>query len=596
MANFMVTSLKGCGHVNTVKRIISVILCFAIVITSFVGGLAPRAFAADTDKYQTGLAGYLYNLENGINDYLAAIGANDDGEYQWVADVSPATGQFYIYDLLTGKTYDEYLAEVQDAYVTDVQTTLGTTKVGSEGYYYWAEPYTYVAGYYGVSYASYGPAWADIIFSSVAAGYNFYFGFNDLYAPVSGYYWVVYNVDSDVSWPNVSTYNGGWGAINYNTNGTYYTAGTQLTTQASGAWKLVADASPGSAYLRFRAGVYVKPTTFVINDFTTSVGGGAGRLGNVPITFATMDEEENLTPVENTYIVNEGDNEYYDIVNNVTYDMSSYTYDYSTRSYEVTYVDNNSVTQTTNVTYGDEYITVVNGGNTYNYYYIVTDSGSGEEPGDEDTLSWLEKIYDAIVSGFSGLIYSGTVDPSASPTYESKVITEPTCTRKGLTLYTNPATGDTYTEEIPALGHDWQLVDQIPDELDGEGNVVTAGYDLYRCSRCGEEYKDYDGTGPPGSDGGGTISSLVTELFRKLGELGGRFIDWILSLGSKAIDGLDAITNFFNGMVEDAGELGGGFTDLLTAFWALLPSDLVVCIKFALFFGLMAVFVKKVIL
>jgi hypothetical protein len=232
-----------------------------------------------------------------------------------------------------------------------------------------------------------------------------------------------------------------------------------------------------------------------------------------------MDEEETLTPVENTYIVHEGANEYYDVVNNVTYDMSSYTYDYSTRSYEVTYVDNNSVTQTTNVTYGDEYITVVNGGNTYNYYYIVTDSGSGEEPGDEDTLSWLEKIYDAIVSGFSGLIYSGTVDPSASPTYESKVITEPTCTRKGLTLYTNPATGDTYTEEIPALGHDWQLVDQIPDELDGEGNVVTAGYDLYRCSRCGEEYKDYDGTGPPGSDGGGTISSLVTELFRKLGEL-----------------------------------------------------------------------------
>jgi len=96
----MFTSLKGCGHVNTVKRIISVILCFAIVIASFVGCLVPRAGAVDAGVIITVLADYLGNLGEGAANYLAAIGADDDDEYQWVADINPMTGQFYIYDMM----------------------------------------------------------------------------------------------------------------------------------------------------------------------------------------------------------------------------------------------------------------------------------------------------------------------------------------------------------------------------------------------------------------------------------------------------------------------------------------------------------------
>jgi hypothetical protein len=62
---------------------------------------------------------------------------------------------------------------------------------------------------------------------------------------------VVYNVDSDVIGQTYLLITVAGAQSITITNGTYYTAGTQLTTQASGAWKLVADASPGRLILDF---------------------------------------------------------------------------------------------------------------------------------------------------------------------------------------------------------------------------------------------------------------------------------------------------------------------------------------------------------
>ena len=53
--------------------------------------------------------------------------------------------------------------------------------------------------------------------------------------------------------------------------------------------------------------------------------------------------------------------------------------------------------------------------------------------------------------------------------------TEPTCLTAGYTVYTCSC-GDSYTVEIPALGHNYVLVNQT-------GNVAT-----YECSRCGHRY------------------------------------------------------------------------------------------------------------
>ncbi|MCD7859386.1 MAG: hypothetical protein LUH51_04340, partial [Firmicutes bacterium] len=65
--------------------------------------------------------------------------------------------------------------------------------------------------------------------------------------------------------------------------------------------------------------------------------------------------------------------------------------------------------------------------------------------------------------------------------YTSEVTTEATCTEDGVITYTCSVCGDTYTETISALGHEW-----------GEGVITTEatcteeGVLTYTCSRCGE--------------------------------------------------------------------------------------------------------------
>lgn len=76
-----------------------------------------------------------------------------------------------------------------------------------------------------------------------------------------------------------------------------------------------------------------------------------------------------------TTIVNENDNSIYNPVTGDTTTYESWTYDYSTRTYTMTDNTNNS---TSTVTYGDENITINEGGNTYNIYYGTVNNNSGD--------------------------------------------------------------------------------------------------------------------------------------------------------------------------------------------------------------------------
>ncbi|MBR0303374.1 MAG: hypothetical protein IJQ80_05950, partial [Clostridia bacterium] len=64
---------------------------------------------------------------------------------------------------------------------------------------------------------------------------------------------------------------------------------------------------------------------------------------------------------------------------------------------------------------------------------------------------------------------------------EGVVTVEPTCTNTGVMTFTCTNCGDTYTETIPALGHDYAAVVTAP-------TCVTAGYTTYTCSRCNNTY------------------------------------------------------------------------------------------------------------
>ncbi len=211
---------------------------------------------------------------------------------------------------------------------------------------------------------------------------------------------------------------------------------------------------------------------------------------------------------------------------------------------------------------------------------------------------WLEFrqwLADNLGGGGGGSI----IFPSPSEcehTYTEKILTSPTCIQKGTALYVCTKCGDSYTDTIDASGHDWLMEDSIPDELDEAGEVVTAGYDLYRCSICGEEYKDYARTGPPGSESGSTLSELIQQLFGSLGNLVGSLVDWILDLGTEAMEGFGSLGKFFEEKAEEVQGFGGEYVGFLGVFFEALPADIKTCISLALVLFGLTLFVRKVIL
>ena len=74
--------------------------------------------------------------------------------------------------------------------------------------------------------------------------------------------------------------------------------------------------------------------------------------------------------------------------------------------------------------------------------------------------------------------------------YESDVTTRPTCTAAGLSTYTCRICGDSYTEEITALGHD--IV-----QYKGQSPSCLPGWEAYEeCTRCDySTYKEIPATG-----------------------------------------------------------------------------------------------------
>lgn len=181
-------------------------------------------------------------------------------------------------------------------------------------------------------------------------------------------------------------------------------------------------------------------------------------------------------------------------------------------------------------------------------------------------------------------------------TYAEKILTSPTCTQKGTALYICTKCGDSYTDTIDASGHDWIMKESIPDELDEAGQIVTAGYDLYRCSICGEEYKDFARTGPPGAESGSTLSELIQQLFGALGDIVGSLIDWILDLGKEAMEGFGSLGEFFEEKAEDVQGFGGEYVGFLGVFFEAIPEDIKTCISLALLLFGLSLFVRKVIL
>ena len=168
---------------------------------------------------------------------------------------------------------------------------------------------------------------------------------------------------------------------------------------------------------------------------TSITGGNYGIVG----------DNGQINKVEdNSTIVNETNNTFYNPATGTTVPIVNWSYDYSDRSYKVTLESGDTVT----VTYGDENITIqettITEGDTitnnYTIYYLVDGSGSVAPPCDHD---WQAS--------------DGTL---------------PTCTRPGSASYVCSKCQQTKSEVIPALGHNWQVKQTVTTQYDDTGQLV----------------------------------------------------------------------------------------------------------------------------
>ena len=285
--------------------------------------------------------------------------------------------------------------------------------------------------------------------------------------------------------------------------------------------------------------------------------GGVGLYGY-------MDNGTLVQSAVNT-IFSEGGDVYMNPVTDETKTVTSWDYDYIDRSYTLTTNEGDTVT----VTYGDTNVTINEGGETYNVYYLVEHDDS--VPCDHTYTSQITqspactvggvKTYTCSICGdtyteaiaaighsysFSvtqeptctasgvrtltcsacgdvrteailatGHSYSSSVTqeptctasgvrtstcsvcgdtrtesiPATGHSYSSSVTMEPTCIGTGVRTFVCAVCGDTYTVSISATGHRWRLIRQEPTVYDEAGQLVTAGYTLYQCDTCGEQYR-----------------------------------------------------------------------------------------------------------
>lgn len=195
--------------------------------------------------------------------------------------------------------------------------------------------------------------------------------------------------------------------------------------------------------------------------------------------------------------------------------------------------------------------------------YIYTEAGF---------WAWLQKAWGQMMTKLDQIILALGGNPNASTcahVYNSKVDREPGCTEPGYRTYTCKLCGHTYTELIDANGHDWVVINSVPDVLDEEGNLVEEGYDELTCTVCGAESRDY-GDGPEEQD-----------IFDALGDFIADGIGWILEKLTELADSLQQITDIFNGFVEKVKALAGGYPMFFGAFMALIPEDLATVLWFA---------------
>ena len=226
------------------------------------------------------------------------------------------------------------------------------------------------------------------------------------------------------------------------------------------------------------------------------------------------------------------------------------------------------------------------------FYLPLYSDYTGAQPQLYDGSNWVD--VDAVVSADGTAVVSvigykftpaggaSDVDPDLQPgrpSHGSEDVTncqhdwvetsrtDATCEGNGSIEYECSKCKLTKSQLIAATGHVWVASGTVATEYDENGNVVTQGYTLYRCSVCGTEYRDTDGSGPPSKEDDsedGILKKLFGGLFGIIESIIGGLLDGLISLVTSVVERLSSIVNLF-----------GSFGESLSVLWSWLPSEIV---------------------
>ena len=180
-------------------------------------------------------------------------------------------------------------------------------------------------------------------------------------------------------------------------------------------------------------------------------------------------------------------------------------------------------------------------------------------------------------------------------TYSQHMEQEATCILPGLMISTCSKCGDSSSEIVDPLGHDWQCTSHVDAVTDPDtGEEISSAYDIYTCSRCGDTYEDHTGTGAPDEDySNTTISQLVVKVFSKLGTFTGKLLGSVVHLFDKAVNAVDDLASKFNDYVEQIKGFGENYPIWLSGFWGIIPAELQVALTFTVICMALGVVGKK---
>ena len=481
---------------NIVRRYSAVLMSALLILAVTVPAYATEIDYVSRDNFWNWIAG-----SNGIAQkfvgFLSFAGtcAQSEDSYHHASSYEYDTGDghYGCVCIYCGKVFTAYASDLSAAY-DDYVETLPAPSYTSDGSILWSPKLDYISLHWKTArsyyyYCPHGPKneensltdacvasfdCENMLFSVRPSigndGFSFDYirlYFKDLY-PIDGYY-------SRISSPafNESSVNSSSKPITFQAS---YEAETSTPLHYAGVTYDYSYSSKNGAYsykylsAQCYAPVYkITPfnppesydTTYNINTRPTSITGG---------NYGIVGDNGQITKVEdNSTIINETNNTFYNPATGTTVPIVNWSYDYSDRSYKVTLESGDTAT----VTYGDENITISQ---------ITTTEG--------DTITNNYTIY-YLVDG------SGSTTPPCDHDWQASDGALPTCTRPGSAAYVCSKCQQTKKDPLPALGHDWQVKQTVTTEYDDTGQLVQQGYTIFECSRCKEQYKSEDGTSPP---------------------------------------------------------------------------------------------------